>query len=353
MNVLVTGAAGFVGSNICHQIRLLRPSWNIIGFDNLSRIGSEVNIPALIDNGIKFIRGDVRCESDFEYFSDIGYVIDAAANPSVLAGTSGTGARQLIEQNLGGTVNTLEFCRKSGAGLVLLSSSRVYSIEALRSIPLLEGETRYTFDNSVNVQGLSSNGLSESFSTTPPLSLYGSTKLSSELLSLEYASNYGIPIIVNRCGVMSGEGQFGVPSQGIVAYWIAKALAGHDLVYTGQGGKGLQVRDLLHPSDLARLITLQMESTKVSGKIFNVSGGGESSFSLNELTQWCRKAGLTFNVTGEEIDRPNDVPYVVLDSTSVQTSLNWSPSITRDEIFSRVLRFLEANRNWLQVSGNA
>jgi CDP-paratose 2-epimerase len=91
MNVLVTGCAGFVGSTICRQLRFLRPDWKISGLDNLSRVGSETNIPGLINAGVNCVRGDVRCETDFELFRDIHFVIDAAANPSVLAGTSGTG----------------------------------------------------------------------------------------------------------------------------------------------------------------------------------------------------------------------------------------------------------------------
>jgi CDP-paratose 2-epimerase len=136
MNVLVTGCAGFVGSAICHELRRLRRDWNIHGLDNLSRIGSEVNIPGLIDAGVSVVRGDVRCETDFHNFKDIQFVIDAAANPSVLAGTSESGCRQLIDQNLVGTINTLEFCRRIKAGLILLSSSRVYSIGDLCRIPL-------------------------------------------------------------------------------------------------------------------------------------------------------------------------------------------------------------------------
>lgn len=161
MNVLVTGAAGFVGSTLCHELRRLRSSWTIYGLDNLSRIGSEINVSGLVDAGIRFHRGDVRSETDFEIFKDIDFVIDAAAHPSVLAGTSGAGIRQLIDQNLVGTINTLEFCRKSKAGLVLLSSSRVYSIDGLRSIPLFESESRFVYGNISHVIAISPSGLSE------------------------------------------------------------------------------------------------------------------------------------------------------------------------------------------------
>lgn len=171
MNILVTGCAGFVGSVICLEIRRLRPDWIVFGLDNLSRFGSETNVLRLIDAGIKVFRGDVRCTTDFESFSNIDYVIDAAANPSVLAGTSGVGVRQLIDQNLIGTVNTLEFCKCQSAGLIVLSSSRVYSIDNLRSIPLTESATRYIYSAAGNISGMSDDGISEGFSTKPPISL--------------------------------------------------------------------------------------------------------------------------------------------------------------------------------------
>ena len=353
MNVLVTGCAGFVGSTICLQLRRLRPEWKIDGLDNLSRVGSETNIPVLIDAGVNVVRGDVRCETDFEPFREIDYVIDAAANPSVLAGTSGTGCRQLIDQNLVGTINTLEFCRRVGAGLILLSSSRVYSINDMRSIPLEDGVSRYVYGDLEGVSGVSPAGISEEFSTRPPISLYGVTKLASELMALEYSHSYNIPVFVNRCGVMSGEGQFGIASQGIVSYWIAKAIAGEQLSYTGQGGKGFQVRDLMHPNDLAHLLVMQLESDYIEPKMYNVSGGMESSFSLFELTEFCRSSGLHLSVGSVQSDRPNDVPHVVLDSTLACNTFGWAPTISKDEIFSRVLSFLLSHDNWLKVSGNA
>jgi CDP-paratose 2-epimerase len=160
-------------------------------------------------------------------------------------------------------------------------------------------------------------------------------------------------VFVNRCGVMSGEGQFGIASQGIVSYWIAKALAGEELCYTGQGGKGFQVRDVMHPEDLAQLLVMQMQSEHKEPSVYNVSGGIESSFSLFELTEFCKSAGLDINVASVHSDRPNDVPHVVLDSKLARDTFSWVPYVSKDEIFARVLSFLLAHDNWLKVSGNA
>src|SRR6516162_6105544 len=138
MQVLITGVAGFVGSTIAHGLRESLAGIEVIGLDSFIRPGSETNRAALGRAGVRVIHADVRQASDFETLPAVDWVIDAAANPSVLAGVDGrTSSRQLVEHNLGGTVNVLEYCRQSGAGLILLSTSRVYSITALSSLPLI------------------------------------------------------------------------------------------------------------------------------------------------------------------------------------------------------------------------
>ena len=128
---------GFRWSTIAIELRKESRGIEIIGFDKLSRRGSESNRHALDDIGIKFRHGDVRSASDIDSLPACDFVIDAAANPSVLAGVDGqTNSRQVIEHNLGGTINLLEYCKRHTAGFILLSTSRVYSISALAAIPV-------------------------------------------------------------------------------------------------------------------------------------------------------------------------------------------------------------------------
>ena len=97
------------------------------------RPGSELNRARLAKLGVALVHGDIRMPSDFESLPAVDWVIDAAANPSVLAGIqTGFSSRQLIEHNLGSVVNVLEYCKAHKAGLLLMSTSRVYSIPALR-----------------------------------------------------------------------------------------------------------------------------------------------------------------------------------------------------------------------------
>jgi CDP-paratose 2-epimerase len=237
MRILVTGACGFVGHRLLRRLRESLENAALVGMDNLCRPGSELNRAALKSLGVQFFYGDVRSFSDFENLPPVDWVIDAAANPSVLAGVDGkSSSRQVIEHNLNGTINMLEFCKRHGAGFLLLSTSRVYSIPALCALPLRANDSRFILDLEKPLPaGVTSQGVNEEFSTLPPLSLYGVSKKMSEDLALEYASAFQVPVWINRCGVMAGAGQFGRADQGIVAYWIHSWREGRPLKYLGFG----------------------------------------------------------------------------------------------------------------------
>jgi CDP-paratose 2-epimerase len=289
MKVLVTGICGFVGNALARRIKAAKPAVDVFGVDNLMRLGSEAN-RRLAPDGIRVSHGDIRCASDIDALGAADWVIDAAANPSVLAGFDNrSNTRQLIEHNLFGTVNLLEYCRRYGSGFILLSTSRVYAIRPLSRLPMDEEGKRFTprFQE-ITLAGFSRAGIAENFSTEPPVSLYGSTKLASETLVLEYGAACGFPVWINRCGVLAGAGQFGNAEQGIFSFWIHAWRAGRPLRYIGCGGKGLQVRDAFHPDDLANLVLKQIDySGSDRPLICNLAGGITNSISLLELSDWC------------------------------------------------------------------
>src|SRR5262249_29772586 len=135
MKILITGACGFVGATLARRWRERRSDVEIVGVDNFIRPGSELNRAILRDAGVPVTHADIRQASDFELLPPVDWVIDAAANPSVLAGVDGrTSSRQLVEHNLIGTINMLEYCRRVNAGFILLSTSRVYSIAPLAAL---------------------------------------------------------------------------------------------------------------------------------------------------------------------------------------------------------------------------
>jgi CDP-paratose 2-epimerase len=284
----------------------------------------------------------------------VDWVIEAAANPSVLAGVDGrSSSRQLLEHNLLGTINTLEYARRSGAGFVLLSTSRVYSIAALAAIPVRERDGAFAVDTSQPIPtGASGEGVSEDFSTAAPVSLYGSTKLASETLALEYGATFGFPVWVNRCGVLAGAGQFGTAEQGIFSYWLHAHAARRPLRYIGFGGWGWQVRDAFHPGDLASLIALQIRRGAPPARaIYNAGGGPENSMSLAQLTAWCDSRFGPFAPAADDTPRRFDIPWLVMDSRRVREEFGWKPEIRLEAILEEIARHVRDNPAWLDRCG--
>jgi CDP-paratose 2-epimerase len=354
MKLLITGICGFTGDRLARALRQRIEGLELFGLDNLSRLGSETNVERLRRSGIRFFHGDVRQPSDFETLPPVDWVIEAAANPSVLAGVDGrSSSRQLLEHNLLGTVNTLEYARRSGAGFLLLSTSRVYSIPALAAIPVRPRGGAFAVDASQPIPaGAGEEGVSEDFSTAPPVSLYGATKLASETLALEYGATFGFPVWVNRCGVLAGAGQFGTAEQGIFSYWLHAHAARRPLRYIGFGGHGWQVRDAFHPDDLAALIALQIRRGSPAARaIHNAGGGLANSMSLAQLTAWCDRRFAPFAPTADDTPRRFDIPWLVMDSRRVRREFAWKPEISLESILEEIARHVRDNPGWLDRCG--
>jgi CDP-paratose 2-epimerase len=202
---------------------------------------------------------------------------------------------------------------------------------------------------------VSSEGISEDFSTAAPISLYGASKLAAEALALEYAATFGFPAWINRCGVLAGGGQFGQPEQGIFAYWLNAHLRRAPLRYIGFGGQGHQVRDCLHPRDLLPLLQRQMTAGSGMGKprVVNVAGGTASARSLRQLTAWCDARFGPHPVASDARPRPFDLPWVVLDSGRARAAWNWAPQTGTDAILVEIAAHAEAHPEWLDVSASA
>jgi CDP-paratose 2-epimerase len=354
MRLLITGVCGFVGSTLAEALLERRDGLEVTGIDSLQRPGSEINRGRLASLGVRVIHGDIRAASDLESLPAADWVIDAAANPSVLAGVQGNGSsRQLFEHNLASLVNVLEYSKRHGAGLILLSSSRVYSIPALAALPLQVCGNAYRLDASAPLPpGVSERGIGAEFSTAPPISLYGSTKLACEILALEYGQAFGFPVWVDRCGVLAGAGQFGTPDQGIFAYWVNAHLRHRRLRYIGFGGHGRQVRDAFHPRDLASLVDAQMASARIGGRRLYVAGGGPANaMSLAQLNAWCDARFGAHPADADPRERPYDIPWMVMDSSDAAADFSWAPRIGLTEMLEEIAAHAERNPDWLERSG--
>lgn len=353
MKVLITGIAGFVGSTLAKELRENYPDITIVGIDNFIRSGSERNRALLQSMGIQILHGDIRIRTDLEPISAVDWVIDAAANPSVLAGIDGqTSSRQLLEHNLSGTIELLEFCKMHRAGFILLSTSRVYSIPGLSNLKVDTLDSAFKpVDDQEFPKGISRLGVSETYSTAPPVSLYGASKVASETLALEYSHCFDIPVWVNRCGVLAGAGQFGKVDQGIFSFWINSYQKKSPLKYIGFGGNGYQVRDCLHPKDLVPVLLQQMDHENSSkDRICNFGGGLENTMSLAQLSNWCSKHCEKLVVEPVETMRQYDIPWLVLDNRKAKRVWGWEPKTPIKNILDEILNHAKKHPDWLILS---
>ena len=332
--ILITGGAGFVGSAIALHWKARHAGDRIIAFDNLKRRGSELNLPRLKAAGIEFVHGDVRSVPDLMALPHIDALVECSAEPSVLAGYGGD-ARYVVDTNLIGTINCLELVARDKADIVFLSTSRVYPIAAING-SCVENDGRFSIDPKAAVTGASAHGISEDFPLHGVRSLYGATKLASELLIAEQAAVHGFRWVVNRCGVIAGPWQMGKTDQGFVLLWLARHHWGLPLSYTGFGGRGAQVRDVLHIADLCDLVTLQLEGMdRVNGATFNAGGGASNSASLAEFTALAVEAtGRRISVASDPAERLGDLKLYVTDHRLLTAATGWKPERDLRAIFA-------------------
>jgi CDP-paratose 2-epimerase len=358
MKILITGICGFVGSTLATGLLEERQPADgpleIVGIDNFSRPGSEINRAALAARDIRVQHGDLRCHEDVAQLPPCDWVIDAAANPSVLAGVDGqSSSRQVLDHNLSSTINLLEFCKLHKAGFVLLSTSRVCSIRALAALPLVQREGCLALDERQPLPpGVSGAGVDESFSTSTPISLYGASKLASEMLALEYGETFGFPVWIDRCGVLAGAGQFGRPDQGIFSFWINSHLRRRPLKYTGFGGHGWQARDALHPRDLIPLLHQQFAfNGSPSHRVFHLGGGPRNVMSLLQISRWCDGRFGIHAVEADDRHRQFDIPWMVMDYRRAEQFWNWRPSRPILAILDEIAMHARQHEHWLAISG--
>ncbi|RXK53203.1 NAD-dependent epimerase/dehydratase family protein [Oleiharenicola lentus] len=353
MRILITGICGFVGSTLARG--LIAAGHQVTGFDNFIRPGSETNRAPLEKLGAIILEADLRDGRAMDALPAADFVVDAAANPSVLAGVDGkTSSRELVDHNLTGTINVLEYCKAHKAGFILLSTSRVYSIPPLVSLPLSPVNEALCLRSPAPglPPGVSAAGLDETFATTAPVSLYGATKLASEAMALEYGETFGFPVFVNRCGVMAGAGQFGRADQGIFAYWINAWLRKRPLKYLGFGGLGHQVRDCLHPRDLLPVLEKQFAAPKLAAadRLANFSGGAASAMSLRQLSDWCARRFGPHLVVQDGTPRPFDIGWMVLDHAKASRLWQWQPTTPTAAVLEEIATHAEQNPGWLELS---
>jgi CDP-paratose 2-epimerase len=345
--ILITGGAGFVGSNLAIGLKGRYPDYELVCFDNLSRSGSELNPPRLVEKGIRFIEGDIRNRADLEGVGKFDVMIEASAEPSVLAGLDND-TDFIIQNNFNGSVHCLDAAVANKADFIFLSTSRVYPIEGLESLQFEETDTRFELVNQ-EAKGASREGISEEFDLDGYRSMYGATKLASELIIKEYGAWFGLRAAINRCGVIAGPWQMGKIDQGVAALWLARHYWNKSLAYIGYGGLGKQVRDMLHVNDLLDLVDMQIHQMDTfAGKTYNAGGGLQGSLSLIELTDLCEEiTGNKIDIASEPETRQADVRIYITDNSRITRETGWAPKLTPKQILTDTFAWMQAEADSL------
>ncbi len=349
MKILITGGAGFVGSSLALNLKQKYPSYTIVAFDNLKRRGSELSLPEFKEHGIQYVHGDIRNPEDLASIPEFDTMIEASAEPSVLAGLD-SDPSYVINNNLTGSVNCFNLCVRRKARLIFLSTSRVYPIARIEAAAYKEEATRFSFSKEQKETGISPEGISELLNLDGERSFYGTTKLASELLIREYEAFYGLDAAVTRFGVIAGPRQMGKTDQGVVTLWMAKHFWNQSLKYIGYGGTGKQVRDILHINDLIRLVDLQLHKIALfKGKVFNAGGGRKASASLQEMTAFCQEiTGNKPAIGSEPANRPADLRIYVTDNTQITTQIGWAPEKSVKDTLQDVYKWIRDNERALK-----
>jgi CDP-paratose 2-epimerase len=347
VRILITGGAGFVGSNLAVALRREFPEGEIVCMDNLYRRGSELNVVRLRERNVAFFWGDVRDQGSFPE-GPFDFLIECSAEPSVLAGQGGGGAG-LLQTNLVGACHCLEKARHWGSRLVFLSSSRVYPLGPLERHPWREEATRFVWAENGS-PGIGPQGVRESLDMTGARSLYGYSKYAAELLIEEYRAAWGLKAVVDRCGVIAGPWQFGKVDQGVASLWVLAHHFGRPLNYIGYGGQGKQARDFLHIDDLCELLAGQLRDfDHWEGWVGNVAGGPANTASLCELTVLCQEiTGRRVTVQSVLANRPWDLRVFVADCRRLFERTAWRPRRNVRQIVSDLSEWAAQNQGQLR-----
>lgn len=334
---LITGGAGFVGTNLAHA--LLSRGAEVSILDNMFRPGVERNFNWLkqkYGDSVILHHADIRDRKAVDKaVRNVDAVFHLAAQVAVT--TSLEDPTEDFMVNLGGTVNLLESLRSmnSPPSLVYTSTNKVYG--NLDDISLVRSGDRYEPRD----YDLRRKGIGE----WRPLdfhSPYGCSKGGADQYVLDYARNYDLHAVVFRMSCIYGPHQMGTEDQGWVAHFLIRAMQGMPITLYGDG---YQVRDILFVEDLVRALLLASDpAMHLSGRAFTIGGGTENAVSLAEVIRKIEKiAELSIEILPSEW-RPADQKYFVADTSAFRDATGWSPIVGVNSGLKRLYAWLRSQQ---------
>lgn len=340
MRLGITGGCGFVG---VHLARRLVNSHKVTIFDNLSRRGSEISLQELVKYGCEFIHGDIRNQNDVKQLRGCDVILDCAAQPSAVDGFDNP--RFDFETNTVGVFNVLELARETKCGIIYWSTNKIYSADKINSIPYQESFDRKRWEWSSKYKV---TGIPEDF----PIdggnkSIYGVSKVSADLWCQEYGEAFNLPIIINRCGCLYGDRQWGKATQG---WFIWMCLAAYfkkpiDII----GWEGKQVRDLLFIDDLCDLVEKQISCIGdfYGGEVFNVGGGFKNAISILDAIDIISERSPC-NIRFDDERRKSDHRIYITDNKKISDKFNWKPTTSVKDGYGRIFDWIRKEEDTLK-----
>ncbi len=334
---LITGGAGFIGSN--YAARLLSRGDPVLIYDNLARHGTPENLEWLHrrfgDDAFEFVKGDVRDADHIRRTAkNADVIVHLAAQVAVT--TSVINPREDFEINAQGTFNVLEAARLSGKKPIVIyaSTNKVYG--GMEEVRVEENENRYYYADLP--AGVSEEQKLDFHSP------YGCSKGTGDQYCRDYHRIYDLPTVVFRQSCIYGERQFGIEDQGWVAWFVIAALTGRKITIYGDGK---QVRDILFVEDLVNAYDLAIANIKTAaGQIYNVGGGPQ-----NVMSVWVDFGPILEKLVGHPISikrgewRPGDQKIYVSDIRKAQRELGWAPKVDVESGIRRLFEWAKANQS--------
>ncbi len=336
MKIIITGGAGFIGSNAAKSFS--DKGCEILIIDDLSRSGSELNLKWLNEKGVNFkfhkidITDPLKIENIFKK-NRVDVILHLAAQVAVT--TSIIEPRRDFEINALGTFNLLEAMRKYQPESIFLNASTNKVYGKLTGFKVIEKKNKYVLKTN-------SNGVSEN---TPVdfYSPYGCSKGAADQYCIDYARIYGLKIVSFRQSCIYGTRQFGIEDQGWVAWFIIAHLLDRRIsVY----GNGKQVRDILFVDDLIRAYDSAINHiTQIPGQVFNIGGGKSNALSILEFLNIVEKLSEK-KVNYSFADwRSGDQPLFISDNTKAASLINWRPETDYKTGIKIIFEWIKNNIN--------
>jgi dTDP-glucose 4,6-dehydratase len=323
MNILVTGGAGFIGSNFVRFMMELHPDWRIVNVDKLTYAGNLENLKGMETNPrYQFVQGDICDEPQVRTVfkqHEIDVVVHFAAESHV--DRSIVGAAEFVRTNVLGTSVLLELAKEFKLSkFVHVSTDEVYGSLGL--------EGRFTEASPLH-----------------PNSPYAASKASSDLLALAYHHTFGLPIVVTRCSNNYGPYQF---PEKLIPLMIANAMNNKPLPVYGDGGN---VRDWIHVLDHCSAIDTVLHTGNI-GSVYNIGGKSERK-NLDVVKLILKILGKPESLIAFVKDRQGHDRRYAIDSTKLETELNWRQKYSFEDGITQTIAWYQENTGWWQriISG--